>query len=403
MGWGKNQMDIKALRAEFSRVQTEGLAVIEKAMAENRAPTAEETKANEERFARMETIKKQIDQHLKFAGCALVAGEVQLPVEAPGKEAFDGFATGSKINRKEFAKAAGEWLRSGNMAQKFAAITTATQNSILLPVEVAQPIVPFATNAFRDAYTAYGMSPMYTESTATLDVPILDAATGGVVAENATTENESEPGLTHSYPVVIKTVGSPQAWFSNQAIQAVGFDLLEASVPAMKFSAELGLEAAIVAAIKADGGVTQSVTASADSGDVGFDYDNLVDLNRSFKKKYDRLKVIILSQTSYAFAEKLTTSTGYPILNADAQNQELKRFNGTPVLRSDALEAFGAASRVIGLCISLVGFTLRDAGQPNLTRYVNIPTRQNQTGLALFQYNGWGYSTEAITKLVTAS
>jgi len=201
--------------------------------------------------------------------------------------------------------------------------------------------------------------------------------------------------LTESINSVITTYHSGNLWFENRELLAVDFDLLSASVPAMVYSKELELEAATVAAIVADSNITASVATSTVSG---FTYGNFVSLNRVLPKRYQANKVIVLSKAAYSAAENLTTTTGFPLLNQDAQNQSLKRFNGTPVVYSESLAAFGA-NAVVGFIFSWIGCKLRDAGEGDvLQRFTQTANRQGQTGVDLYGYHGFGYSPLAIAK-----
>ncbi len=358
-------------------------------------PAAEltpEVKAeNDKRFSRLEKIKETLDNQMKFAKLALEKGEVTGPVEVPGKKEAEGSEQcATAIDRAEFSRAATAWAASGNMSQKFATITTATQSSIYLPVEVAQPLVPVAINTFRQAYALYGMTVMSTATTNKIDIPVLTPSAGGQVAENATTETENESGLTESIISQPKTYHSGTNWFSNNQLAALDFDLVATYTPSFLGNKELGLEAVIAAGIIADSNITQSVTTSSPTA---FTYSDLVSLDQSLPKRFQSYKVIVLSQTAYAQACALTFASGPAVLTTD--NNGLKRFNGVPVLRSDSFQAL-AATNVIGAIFSLSGFHLRDAGQVKVIRYTQVPSKPDQSGFDLVHYHAYGYSPAAI-------
>lgn len=392
---------VTKLRNEFAALQSEADAVITAAETDARELTADEKAANDKRFARMQTINATLAEKARFAKLAFDAGTVELPAAPKGKAEFEASEGEQKfaakdIDRDKLNAAVSVWAASGDMARQFATITTSTQSGIFLPKQVVTPNVPSSANVFREAFTITGQRVMQTPSTAVINVPVLDAAAGGQVAENASSETENTPGLTESIILTPKTYQSGAVWFSNQQLQAVDYDLLGETVPAMEYSKELGLEDTIADAIVADAGITQVVTTSSTTG---FTYSNLVDLNRKLPKRYDRSKVIILSAEAYSAAEKLVGDDGHPVLNRDPQNQELLRFNGTPVLRSDYMEAFGAG-KVVGIVVSMLGFKLRDCASPGISRYT-LPSKPNQTGLNLFSYHAYGYSVSAIAKLKT--
>lgn len=412
--------NVKELREEFSKLHTEATGVIDAAANENRELKDEEKTANETKFTRMKTIKALVDDDAKFAALAL--GDAPPPAEitvekqkdAPGRAEFDASEGRgvtpedvdplklSDADKPKYSKELTHFARTGEMgpmARKFATITTSTGSGILLPKAIAAPITPAAANAFRRAHDLNGVKPLETGNTAKLTIPVLDASSGGVVAENASTDTENPPSTTESIQLTPQTFESGSAWFSNLQLAAVDFDLLQSVLPQLTFAKELGLESAIAAALIADASITQVVTPATLTG---FTYANLVDLNRALPSRYDMQKAIVLGRDAFAAAEKLVGSDGHPVLIMDPQNQGLYRFNGTFVLRSDFMEAFGA-SKCIGAVFSLMGFRIRDVTQQNLARYVNVPTRPNQTGLNLFAYHAYGWAPSAVAKFKTAA
>lgn len=395
------------MREEFSRLHDEAGKLIETAATENRELSDEEKKANENRFGRMKQIQSVIEERTRFAALALsgdpsAGGTVQKPAEAPGREEFDksegrSVQVSDKIDRAEFSRALNQWAATGEMPRKFATITTATSSGALLPKSIALPSVPSAMNVFREGLAIYGLQPVITTTTEALTVPVLSTSAGGLVAENASSETENAPSLSGSIVLNVGTYQSGSAYFSNLQLNATGFDLVTYINQDLMYAKELGLESAAIAAIIADAGITQTVATATTSG---FTYDNLVDLNRKLPKRYDRLKVILLGSAAFSAAEKLVGDDGHPVLIKDPQNESLLRFNGTPVLRSDYLEAFGA-SKVVGIVASFMGFKLRDAGDLNLARYTQVPAKPSQTGFNLFGYHGYGYDPAAMATLKT--
>lgn len=393
-------MDLKQLRDEFATLHKSGEELVAKVATEERDFTVEEKAESDKQFARMAEIKSVLDKQAKLAEYAFAAkSNVELPTE-PSKEPVeirvsDRFDA-KKLDRKEFAKHVNEWIRSGNLDNRFATITGSTQSGVLMPTDVMAPIAPQAPNVFREALAAYGMESWKTPTTRNINLPIYTSAAGGVVSGTATTETEQEPALSESINSIIKTYTSENLWFENRELMAVDFDLLTATVPAMYYSKELALESDIITGILANGSITQSVATATVSG---FTYGNFVSLNRVLPKRYQANKVIVLSKYAYSAAENLTTTTGYPILNVDAQNQQLKRFNGTPVVYSEYLANFGA-NNVVGFVFSWVGARLRDAGEGDiLQRYTQTATRQGQTGVCLYGNHNFGYSPTAVAFL----
>jgi HK97 family phage major capsid protein len=285
------------------------------------------------------------------------------------------------------------------MPERFATVTTATATNALLPREVMAPMVPSAPNTFRQMLAANGLEALETDSTADISLPVASATAGGKVTETANSETENPPGFANSILLHPNMYQSGTTWYSNLVMNANNFDIVSATVPALYYSKELGLESDIVSTMIADGNITQNVTLAVSTGLTGFTYQNLVSLNRVLPKRYAYQKAIILSKNAYTAAENLVTTTGFPILNQDAQNSELKRFNGTPVLWSDYLAGFGA-NNIIGMVISCLGWKLRDCNVTNMIqRYTQSPGRPAQTGFNLFCAHAFGYDVNAVAFL----
>jgi HK97 family phage major capsid protein len=243
---------------------------------------------------------------------------------------------------------------------------------------------------------AVGAIAVVTDGTAEMNIPVVTIGTGSDVSETATagTDNTPVPTAINLKPVVTQ---SGQAWVSNLELGSLDYDLLSEIAPGLEDAVEARLEQRAFAAVIADAGITQSVVTASTSG---LTYDNLVDLNRKLPRRFDRQKVIVLSDAAYALAEKLVGSDGHPILNRDPQNQQLLRFNGTPVIRSSFLESFGA-TKVVGIVVSFVGAKVRDAAQPKLIRHVDDKDKVDQTGVNLIKYTAFGYVPSAIATLKT--
>jgi HK97 family phage major capsid protein len=403
-GGSKVDNNISKLREEFSSLHTAATAVIEKAVNESREVTAEEQAENAKRFDRMDKIKSVMDQSKRLAEYAFNKSEVKLPAEPEGKAVYEAeikvsdrfkFDAKNTEHREMFGKAMTRWAATGEMENRFATITTATQSGLFLPVGVLTPFVGTATNAFREGYTAWGQQPVQTPGdTSEFTLPVVDATAGGQVAENASSETDGTPTLTDSIVSQCKTYQSGSVYYSNLQLSATKFDLLQSTVPALTYGKELGLESTIAAAIIADAGITQT-TATATV--TGFTFGNFTTLDNSLPKRYQVQKVLVLSQAAYAAAEGLTDTVGRPIMTPDAQNQSLRRILGTPVVRSDYFSAFGA-NNIVGAIFSLPGFHLRDAGE-GIIRYNQLPAKPNQTGINLFGYHAYGYAKKAVALL----
>jgi HK97 family phage major capsid protein len=406
-------LDLKALREEFTKLHGETEALVKKAADEKRDPTADEQKVLDANFAALDRLKKTEERFTKLASTAFASKEptVDSGSVIPGKEqadmlepkgadvqvysdirVFENAYEKDKVVRARFNQYANEWLKTGRVGREFATITTTTDSGIMLPVSVAAPAVPTAPNTFRQALQVWGMSALQTPTTEQINLPVATPAAGGVVAENASTETENEPALTGSITLKVQTIQSGSSWFSNQQILAVNFDLFSELLPSLNYAKELAMESQYMSNIASDASITNIVNTTTVSG---FVYNDLVNLNRALPKRYGFMKVIVLNKAAYIAAEKLVTTTGFPILNQDAQNSELKRFNGTPVLWTDYLSGFGA-NNIVGFVMSLIGYRLRDCAQVQVQRYTQYPSRPAQTGYNLYGYHAQGYDPAAM-------
>ena len=403
---------VEQLRQEYAGYHQKAEALVKAADGEKRDLTTEEETQFNDFCTKMESVNKKQERYNKLAGSAFAGGKAQTTTPMPGQENFaaiEGETEAERVERffegpqksdriKQYRKALNKWAATGEFNREaFATITTATDSGVLLPTAVGTPLTPTAAMTFRQAHDVLGVATLKTGTTATLNLPVLDALAGGVVSQTQSSDTENPPGVTDSMVIPVTMYESGSAWFSRLQLEANDFDLLAASEPSMRYAKELALESYMTAAIIADSSITQSVTTATTAG---FKYPDLVSLNRALPKRYDALKAIVLSTSAYIAAEAMVDANGRPIMVVDAQNQWLKMFNGTPVLRSDYFQALGTAANVVGVVFSLLGFRLRDAGPEVIERYINIPTRKGQIGFSIMQGHGWGYAKAAIAKLV---
>lgn len=383
-------MTIETIRAEFAQIHAEASKLVEATDL-----TAEQIAEKEAKFAKLDELAAKLADAEKLAkyNFSLVAQPVKQAAQVTYEASVKPEAV--KFGQDEFNQTWQSWMKGEALPATFASITSASASGILIPREVELPVIPTSANVWREAYEIHGLPVISSTSTANRTVPVMDAAAGGAVAETDSAENENAPTVTKSIALSFVGYESGSVWFSNKELRAVDYNFLQEYVPGMVYSKELGLNAAISAAIVADAGITQSVATATIAG---LTFANLNSLNRKLPKRYDRQKVIILSADAYIAAEGLVGSDGHPILTRDAQNETLLRFRGTPVLRDDNFEAFGA-NKVVGCVVSLIGFALRDATPVEVVKYENDKARPLQTGANLFQYHAYGYSVDAIAKL----
>jgi HK97 family phage major capsid protein len=404
-----DKKNIKALREEYNTLVAEANAALESATPENFS--AEQKTANDSRFARMESIKSILDTEKKLASFAIENDKAVKAVEPEGYTFAENAAI--KVAETHLFDAARRsevinfWATKGQVPQKFATVTTATASGLLLPKQVGQPITPTVANVFRAAHVLAGVDVYRTPGTQEIDLPVLDPSAGGALAENAVastiaaTDQDNAPTFAESIKLKPSGYHSGPVWYSNQQLAAVDFDLLGASIPTLEYNKELGFESTKIAVMKADGGITQTVTTPTGAGGLTLTYGNLVSLNRALPKRYDgTTKVIVLSKAAFIVAEALVNGQGTPVLVQDPQNGNLKRFNGTPVLYSDYLDAMGL-TKFIGFVFSLTGARMRETTQDTIERYSSVPQRPGQQGFDYISYMDFGYAPSAVAKLMT--
>lgn len=388
---------ITKMHAEFSTLKGEYETLLKE--NETREYTAEEAKAQETRFARMEAIQKSLDERIKFAKLALEKGEVTFPTEPQGKNEFKANADikvgDAKVDKVEFGKAMSRWAITGDMDRRFATITTATQSGILLP-EAVLPIESHSTlNAFREAHSILGRPVLATPGTGVSKVPVLQPAAGDSVAENDSSENENSLDWTGSIVLTPETFESKTAWISGLELGAPDYDITQFLEGSLEDAKEMGLENNIAADLIADSAITQGVDLAAGA----VSYDNMVTLNNCLPRRYSKLKVMVLDGSLISALEKLVGADGHPILIPDPQNQSLFKFNGTPVLRCDGFANYGGTDGdVLGIIVSLLGFKLRDAGQRRVHRFLDAG-RPDQFGFNLVGYHAYGWTAAAVGKI----
>ncbi len=396
-------MDIKVLREEFARLHTEAQTFLD-ASKEQTDINPDQQVAQDARFARMDQIEKLLKDQEKLAGYKFENGAVEVTTKSADQvavEVHDRKQFSKELDLVQFNRDAGVWAGTGTPSQTFATITSATQSGALMPKVVVDPIVATAANVFRQAHELTGVPVVSTPNTATISQPVVGISAGGKVAEDASSETENAPTFTESFSLTCETFQSGSAWFSGLELAANNYDLVGSILPELVYAKELGLESEITSDLIADSAITQIVRTSTVTV-AGLTFPKMQELNRKLPKRYDMQKVIILGSEAFNAVEGQVDTVGQPImLSRDPQDQTLIRFNGTPVLRSDYFEAFGA-NKTIGVCISLRGFRLRDAAEQKLYRYDREKAKPDQIGLNLVSYHAAGWAPSCVVKLKTA-
>jgi hypothetical protein len=231
-------MTFEKLRTEFADLQKKSADVFAAAEAEGRPLTDEERTAHDQRFARIESIKRTIDDHGKFAEMQLAAGKAQTQAnpagqpEAQAEAERQGFAAPKPMDEKQrFAAhrdAVNHYIRTGETRTAKFSLTTGSGSSALLPTAVGTPIVlKRIRNSVRAALLARGRIPIVTADGGTLKIPIFDdsANTADVIAQDSTSQNNKDPSLS-ALTLGNTLYDSGTIWSSNTLLNSTGFDLL---------------------------------------------------------------------------------------------------------------------------------------------------------------------------------
>jgi HK97 family phage major capsid protein len=397
-------IDIKATREQMQKIHAEASAHTEKyATADAVAPTAEETAAQEARFAQLDKMNKAIEEQEKLARFSFTKEQpVKATAVEPAKQAAQHFEPAAlpQATKETYAKELSSWARSDE-PETYATISV-SGNAAIVPQIVVNPITPTKYNCYRAAYTALGLKPESFGNTAPAVVPVITSSSGGLIPEGVqNSSNDAAPAVA-TLTLTAHGYQSQTYWYSNELINAESFDVTSSTLPALQGAREYGFAKAISTAIIADATLATVSTATHSTLII----DNLDALIHAFSLLYDQNKVIFLNMDTYAAAETLKDSNGRPIFEFQTiQDQSFTSYKGVPVYKHDSFQALTTAGNVVGCAVSLTGFRLRDE-QEKLIKYVDSPTFVDQTGLNNVRYQGWGYvngSTGAVVKLIAGT
>jgi len=330
-------IDIKTAREDIAKLHADATAHLEKYSTEA-APEADQ-KAQDERFAKMEQLTAKVAEAEKLAKYAYskqpANGHVAIISDKSPDQVRIEVGNTVDTSREGYARAVSEWVRTGEVPEGYAAITTATGSGIMLPSIVASPLTPVKTNPFRRAYAMLGMTPESFGTTATVNVPVITSSSGGVITEGqSNTPSDGAPSVGN-IALACQGYHSGTYWYSNMVIAAQTWDVTTSTLPALVGAEDYGWGVAIATAIIADATITQKVYTASDS-DGGANIEDLDKLNQGFGLLYDSNKVIILGLDAYNSYEALRDTIGFPILQRnDVQNEHFLAYKGTPVIKSD--------------------------------------------------------------------
>ena len=405
---GKQMFNIKQAREEISKLHGEATAFVEKYSTTD-APAEEQT-VQDERMAKLEKLANSIKASEKLATFAYSADAKGETVKAatvlkPSKSAEQVEAetpVKADYSREGYDKGISDWVGTGQIAEEYATITTATANSLLLPKVVTAPFLPLLTNPYRKALALKGLSPVSYGSTAAVTEPIITVNSGEALPEDKV-QNSQGIADVDNVPTVSGVNLTPSGfhsktvWISGLQLAANNWSFSASTLPALIAAKDNGFAKAITAAIKADANITQTVTTPTPST---ISLDTFDNAKEGLPTVFDSNKVFILGRSAYLAAEKIRDSTGMPIFaHNDVQGLSFLSFKGIPVFKDDNFDAMGTAGNMVGIMLSLDGFKLRDEDQ-KLKQYDNDPDRPDKVGLDYIGYHAFGYAVNAVVKIV---
>ena len=411
------------LRQEFSRLQTEATGIVDSATAASRDLTAEETTANDTRFARMTTIKNTIDQRERFASMALAnptttTAVVQRVTEPAGRDVFaltSGASTGggvefrtlttetdqeSKFRAKISRDAYANFIRTGEMTHKKFTLTTATGGGVLVPTIVAPPVFSKSLpNPIRAAMAARNLTNLIirTSGMQQITVPLMDdnANVGIKIAQDATTDNTADP-VTTSITLGADLTDSQTVWFSNTLLLSLDYDIVAFVEPRLQTRLDKAQSTAWMTSLAAG---TVGVTASSATG---VTYSDLVKWYHSVPIAYRGSMVFVVSDGLLMSIENMTDGQNRPLYRQSIADNIPDTLLGVPVIVTADLPA-PAANAVTGVAISAEQMLIRDVVPTRVTRYQNVPTRPDQFGLREFANGDFKFPPNGVRTLKQAA
>ena len=405
-------MLFEKLRTEFNNLHTASATVFTAAETEGRPLTDEERTAHDTRFARMQQIKRTLDEHAQFAGLQLAAGTAQTPVTPPGqaeaqteaeRQGFTAAKPATDAERKQqFGQAFNHYVRTGEIRTAKFTLTTSSGSEVMMPVSVGTPIVlKRLLNPIRAALLARFRVPIMTDGMEALKIPVFDdsANTADVIAQDSTSQNNKDPAVT-GITLAAPLYDSGTIWSSNTLLQSVGFDLLAYLEPMLDERLDRAqLTAWFTSLIAATVGVTTASTT-------GITYNELLNWQHSIPLPRRTNGVFFVSDGLLRALRGLVDGNGHPIYQESLRDDAPNTLLGWPIFVTDGLAAPGAGA-VSGVAASADGLIVRDVrsgtnGGKRVKRYEES-THPDQFGIREFSNGDFAFIASAVRTLKHAA
>ena len=319
-------MELKKLIEKRNALLDEMQAIADKAVAETRAFTEQESADYDAKKKEAEELEKTISR------CQEQRSKTEsVPTKSETKE---------EAEKRAFE----QYLRTGNIETRSETMMNVSDNGAVIPASIANKIIEKVV----EICPIYNLADRYNVG-GTLSIPYYDESTQAIEVAYATefTDLESKSGKFLSIELKGYLAGAlskiSKSLINNSAFDIVGYVVNKV---AQAFAKWIEKELLIGSSEKITGlsNATQVVTAAAATAITA---DELIDLQESVPDAYQAGAIWIMSKSTRTAIRKLKDNDGNYILNKDATAQWGYTLLGKPVYVSDSMPAMKSNSKAI--------------------------------------------------------
>lgn len=319
-------MELKKLIEKRNALLDEMQAIADKAVAETRAFTEQESADYDAKKSEAEELEKTISRCQEQRSKTELAPSNNETKEESEKRAFE------------------QYLRTGNIETRTETMMNVSDNGAVIPASIANKIIEKVV----EICPIYNLADRYNVG-GTLSIPYYDESTQAIEVAYATefTDLESKSGKFISIELKGYLAGAlskiSKSLINNSAFDIVGYVVNKV---AQAFAKWIEKELLIGSPEKITGlsNATQVVTAAAATAITA---DELIDLQESVPDAYQAGAIWIMSKSTRTAIRKLKDKDGDYILNKDATAKWGYTLFGKPVYVSDNMPAMKSNSKAI--------------------------------------------------------
>ena len=319
-------MELKKLIEKRNALLDEMQAIADKAVAETRAFTEQESADYDAKKSEAEELEKTISRCQEQRSKTELAPSNNETKEESEKRAFE------------------QYLRTGNIETRSETTMNVSDNGAVIPASIANKIIEKVV----EICPIYNLADRYNVG-GTLSIPYYDESTQAIEVAYATefTDLGSTSGKFISIELKGYLAGAlskiSKSLINNSAFDIVGYVVNKV---AQAFAKWIEKELLIGSPEKITGlsNATQIVTAAAATAITA---DELIDLQESVPDAYQAGAIWIMSKSTRTAIRKLKDKDGNYILNKDATAQWGYTLLGKPVYVSDNMPAMKSNSKAI--------------------------------------------------------